>query len=323
MLYADGRADQARALLEQLLETARGCPDPRPWRLLFTLSRCAGDWQRFESLGSRYERVCDRPAPQWLSEEELADLPAEMREGGSAHVALPGALDARSAAALRALRACANEHDSLHLDASKVSGLDQDGCAELSAALRFLGEQGTRLLITGVSRLIRLLKEALVALPAANGYWMALLDLYQYQDMQGEFERTALEYALATGAKPPEWQQAVAPRFHRSHVREKRDEPRYQSGPEVAYLQGIVTSPADPQLTALLRFAQSRQYVNVNLVDLTRIAPAAASELVTAASRLAAEGKVVRLLRPNALVETLLEALHPDPRVQLIRAQSL
>ena len=67
---------------------------------------------------------------------------------------------------------------------------------------------------------------------------------------------------------------------------------------------------------------QERQYVNVDLSQLRWIAPSPAAALVGVANDLAAWGKVVRLLRPHALIETLLRALCLDARVELVRAQS-
>ena len=44
----------------------------------------------------------------------------------------------------------------------------------------------------------------------------------------------------------------------------------------------------------------------------------AASALVVLVNGLSKSGKVVRVLRPNALVGALIESLRPDPRVQLV-----
>jgi ABC-type transporter Mla MlaB component len=103
-------------------------------------------------------------------------------------------------------------------------------------------------------------------------------------------------------------------------LQERRDEPRYQPGPEVMRLSDVLAGATDRQLDALQAFAAERQYINVNLATMARIDLAAASALIGVVNGLAANGKVVRLLRPNPLVEALLETLHLDPRVQLVHA---
>ena len=83
-----------------------------------------------------------------------------------------------------------------------------------------------------------------------------------------------------------------------------------------------MSGAGEDELLAVREFAGGRRYVNIDLSGLDRLAPPAAAGLVSLANELA-EQRVVRMLRPNPLVETLLETLELDPRVQLIRAQSL
>jgi len=118
---------------------------------------------------------------------------------------------------------------------------------------------------------------------------------------------------------PPEWRPVLMPVLAPRDLQEKRDQPRYQAGPEVMRLTHVLVGATDRQLDALQTFAAERQYVNVNLATLARIDLAGASVLIGLVNGLAANGKVVRLLRPNPLVEALLETLHLDPRVQLVR----
>ena len=106
LLYAHGRSVEAADLLQQTL--VAGGTDPtgiEVWAMLFDLFRAEGDWQGFEALTGRFQQAFGRAAPQWISDEEIAGLPPDLRPGGSAYFELSGVLDTRLAPALAALRA--------------------------------------------------------------------------------------------------------------------------------------------------------------------------------------------------------------------------
>jgi len=92
---------------------------------------------------------------------------------------------------------------------------------------------------------------------------------------------------------------------------ERRGEPRYDA-PDAIFLRGEISGPKDPQLAALRQFAQGRKYVNINLQKLYRIDAVGAASLGNIVLALNNLGKVVRVLRPNLLVDTLLRMLGID-----------
>jgi ABC-type transporter Mla MlaB component len=318
VLFAAGRDAEARALLERLVDTAPTGQDVRLWSQLFALYRTAGDWHAFDALAGRFAQRFARPAPVWLGAEAPAHLPIGLQPGGDAYVPVSGALDARARTRLEDARARALRHAAIHLDLTRVDGVDAEGCAALSGLIRFLAANGNALLLTGTQALLERLRQAVEGDGSLTAHWSLLLDLYQLQGRREDFERAALECALATGAPAPQWEAVVMPLPPRSELREQRDEPRYQAGPEVIALTGA----DDDQLLGIDEFARDRQYVNIALDDVARLAPTPAKALVQLVNALA-NGRVVRLVRPNPLVEALLDTLDLDPRVQLIRAQSL
>lgn len=315
-MFADGRTGDARALLEALV--AAQDTDAQVWALLFELYRFDGDWPQFDALAGRFQSQFQQPAPIWRDADGVDNLPQELRAGGDGCVQIAGPLDARAVVRLNAAREKAARHANLHLDLSRIDGIDADGAAGLSSLVRFLAANGNALLLTGTREMIELLREAVSGDGTLSAYWTLLLDLYQLAGRRVEFERAALEYALSTGAPAPDWEAVVMPIAPRRQLREQRDEPRYQAGPEVIAL----TDGSQQALLALSEFAGGRRYVNIDLTELARIAPAGAAELVHLVNGLADQHRV-RLLRPNALVETLLETLELDPRVELVRAQSV
>ena len=307
LLYAHGRAQDAAAALERAIapdaEYHQHC---EAWAMLFDLHRAEADWRAFEQLAARFEGSFGLAAPDWLTDEETAHLPPEMQHGGGAYFDVVGVLDHDAAVPLDAMRRRAASHSALHLDLSKVTNIEAQGCLRLSQTLRFLYGNGNGVLITGGDRLVGMLRSAADGNGTEPGYWLLLLDLHQLRGLQTDFERAALAYALAAGVSPPSWQAAVRPVIAPRSIDERRDEPRYEPGPELIELRGIMAGVADPQLRELAQFAAQRQYVNISLSRVARMDFACATGFITLVNRLAAEGKMVRLIRPNALVQGLL-----------------
>ena len=95
VLYAIGREADAADFLGSTLESNEAESNgPELWYMLFDLLRARGEWKPFEALMQRFEARFGLPAPQWLNEEEMARLPAEVRPGGPGYFELAGALDA-------------------------------------------------------------------------------------------------------------------------------------------------------------------------------------------------------------------------------------
>lgn len=318
LLFAQGRFGQAAFLLEQTILDTPAQRDA--WELLFTLHRTQFEPERFDALGERFRAQFADAPPQWLDPFVLEALPEEMRPGSDAYVELARELADAAPARFDALHARCARHAVVHLDASRINAIDPASAGRLSALLRRLADAGTGLFITGAARLASILRSELVADSSQETYWTLLLDLYQLQEREQEFETAAMEFALHAGVKQPQWRASVLPVLHTHPVHEKRAEPRY-GGPEAITLYDTIGEPHDEQLLQLERDAEERRYVNVDLARLARIAPPAAQALVRLVNTLVAAGKTVRLIRPNLLVEALLTTLSLDARVQLIRAQ--
>ena len=319
VLSANGREKEAEVLLRRALavEDADGT-DPSLWFLLFDLLRVRGEWAQFEELAQNFQKRFGAPAPQWLNEEELARLPVELRPGGVGYFEFGATLDATRNPDIDRARATARNLANVHLDVSRVVSVDEEGCRLLASLLEFLPGNGTGVLLTGGDHLADLVRDAAEGNHGVQSYWALLLDLYRVQGSQKDFQRTALEYALAAGVEPPEWQAVLMPLAPRSVPQEKRDEPRYQAGPEMIYLTGVMWGTADPQLGELEAFAADRRYVNINLSGLRRIDFSCGNAFSNLVNDLATSNKVVRLIRPNTLVAGFLATLTLDPGVSII-----
>jgi ABC-type transporter Mla MlaB component len=198
-----------------------------------------------------------------------------------------------------------------------VTAIEAEGCLRLSDVLRYLTASHNGVLLSGTQRLSRMLLEAAEGNGGTTGYWQLLLDLYQLLGSRADFERTALAYALAAGVNPPQWQAVLMPVVPQQDTQEKRDEPRYQAGPEMIQLHGVLAGAADSQLARLRELAQDRKYVNIGLSRVIRVDFGCAAALTALANELAGAGKTVRLIRPNALIAALLSTFEFSPQIQL------
>ena len=318
VLYANGRETEAAEFLRSTLNAEDSESDsPELWYMLFDLLRARGEWKSFEALTQRFESTFRIPAPQWLNEEEMSRLPAEVRPGGAGYFELPGTLDASRATELGKVRSAARALTTVHFDVSRLAALDEEGCARLLELLRALPQCGNAVLLTGADHLADLLREAAAGNPWVQAYWCLLLEVYRLRGQQKDFERTALEYALAAGSSPPPWQRVMMPLAQTGQA-EKRDEPRYEAGPEAFHLTGAMSGASDPQLAELRAFGEERQYVNINLSQVRRMDFSCGTAFANLVNRLAWNSKTVRLIRPNSLVAAFLSTFSLDPTVELV-----
>jgi ABC-type transporter Mla MlaB component len=322
LCHAGGRAADAEALLVRSIGEPHAAQDSRLlWLMLLELYRLQGRATDFDQFAARYGATFGKPAPAWSGGEAAPDnLPAELRPGGPAYSALSGELAAGSSHELDGIRRAAAHHAVLHVDASRIERLTIEGCELLSRELEYALANGNGIFLTGAAHLERLLRRCVDATPGAAPAWRLLLNLYQLEGRQKAFETTAMEYALAAEVDPPRWEPILMPVVPRETAGERRGEPRYDA-PDAIFLRGEISGPKDPQLAALRQFAQGRKYVNIDLQKLYRIDAVGAASLGNIVLALNNLGKVVRVLRPNLLVDTLLCMLGIDGHAQFVSHQ--
>ncbi len=308
MRFAAGYPAEARRVLEEAVKA--GAIDRRPWLMLLDLLRLEGRWSDYEARLAQYAATFgDEPPHERERRRRESGLPEALRAGGAACIALAGPLDSTTVPAIARLRETASRHTLVHLDLARVSSVEVAGVRLLDEALARLLGAGNGLILSGHENLLRLLRGALEADPARQAFWDLLLTIHRVTDDQEGFERAALEAALATNLPAPSWEPLLMPQPPQPLPDERRNEPRY-SGREVLVLTGVMAGAEDPQLTAMDRFTQGRDYVNVDLSLLERLDFVCAAQLANRVSAMAREGRTVRLLRPNEMVAALLELLN-------------
>src|SRR5262245_9976309 len=150
VLYAIGREADAAEFLHSVLEADEAqASGAELWYMLFDLLRARGEWRPFETLAPRFEAKFGAPAPKWLSDEEMARLPPEVRPGGPGYFELTDKLDASYVAELERVRGAARDLAWAHLDVSRLAALDAAGCERLLDLLQFLPHNGSAVVLTG------------------------------------------------------------------------------------------------------------------------------------------------------------------------------
>lgn len=313
VLFAEGREAEVELLLARALTDKEDVQGREIWVLALDLYRLRGNRRAFERCAQALLEYHGGNAPAWDPTVEEDRLVPEIRAGGPCFLPLDGDVDAESAIALNA-RCTAAQCALVRLDATCLQTLDRQACSVLNDTVNRLMQAETGLFLTGAPRLAHALRMVLAVDSRFRPAWGLLLNLWRLRNEEREFARVALEYSLAFGTQPPEWEALVMPVVAIPSVEEKRREPRYQMGPEVLRITGTVTGAEDFHLRELQSFAHDRKYVNVDLSNLRRLDMAAAGALVDRANVMIAEGKIVRLLRQHGLVLELLRLLeiHPD-----------
>ncbi|MGH8679130.1 MAG: STAS domain-containing protein [Burkholderiales bacterium] len=312
--YANGNTAGAIELLSgAIAEPVAGQGIRVLWQMLFELHRVQSNWLEFEALAKRYCATFDKAAPEWLIDESYSSkLPAELRPGGPAYVAVGDALDLQSQKTWVRIRDVATQHSVIHVDLNQLASASPEGCESLSRELNLLISNGNGVYFSGSENLEKLLRREVERTPKIAAYWQLLLDLYRLEGRQRQFESVALEYGLFVEIDPPAWEPALMPVLAQSSPDERRDEPRYANRPEMIFLQGEMTGAVDPQLDAIRRLAHDTKYVNINMSRLSRIDFVCAANLGNTIQALSNLGKTVRLIKPNLLVATLLRMLKID-----------
>jgi len=316
MRYAGGYVAEARRALDQGLKQFP--EELRLWLMLLDLLRLEGRWKDYETVVASYrQRFGQDPVSERERQQQEARLPEPLRTGGKACWALGGILDASAVGTLARLREAASHHTVVHLDLSRLSGVEPAGCRLLAETLDQLIAAGNGIVLSGDRLLGRLLREAVEVEPTHRAYWELLLTLLRFAQDRPGFERTALEYALAADVAAPAWEPLIMPQPQLILPGERRTEPRYAMREQFS-LTGVMTGADDPQMLAFADFAAENQYVNLELSQLDRVDFVCAAQLANTIASLTREGKVIRLIRPNQLVAALLELLNLGSHASIV-----
>ena len=305
LLYAEGKSFEARAALEAALKAGKMPPAAahQAWLLLFDLLENLGEAEVFEAAAIDFA-VAFETSPPAFNDRSSANDPA-LDTGGGQYYAINGPLDAAVAPQLARLAEIALHSKIMRIEFGKIQSVAGPGCTLLLAQLRAFNKARIDLVFSSIGHLAALLSAAIETGRRTDPevFWLLLLELQQFQGQQEVFEETALNYCITYEVSPPQW--AAPAHLALGSVSQSAavGAPLPQ---DALYLKGTLQSSADPRLAAINTYAASLRLVVIDMFDLRRMEPAAASELINVLSALYVKNKELELRSPSPLIATLL-----------------
>ena len=149
---------------------------------------------------------------------------------------------------------------------------------------------------------------------AAEGYWILLLELLQWQHEHEVFENRAIEFAVAFEVSPPSWE---PPPDAALVVAEAEESIARSAAPENAdqlSWHGTLTGSSDPQLGKFIVFREGRHTIPIDMTAVDRIDFVCAGALSNAIVRAESQRKGVQIIGASPIIRALLLLIGISPR---------
>lgn len=315
--FASGHADQARALLEQGVQTDHDTKlSPLAWLALFDLQQRAGDKIAFDQFAMHYVVQFERSAPAWEATEK-PQPGARAAAGG--YIGLTGKLTDAIATQLEGLkRAMAKQLSEVRIDLLSVTGFDDEGARLLATALGDARRKKFALQLQRPEKLKPLLDAAVKkGREGGEGAWLLSLELLQWANAHEAFEDRAVEYAVTFELSPPSWEPPALPKA--APAAPVEDAALAES--DTLFWTGALLGSATPQLTRLTEFAHSRGVSQVDMSHVDRIDFVCAGTLLNTINRIEGQRKAVQFVGASPIIRALLLLIGISPRHFVKKAQ--
>lgn len=318
MLYANGRSEEAINLVKVFIQQS---PEEESlWLMLFDLYWVSQQQQAFEQLAIEYAVKHEKSPPVWLK----GDGYKVIVNAGKANrtltadgqlFSLKGRLDQHMAERIQLLQEAASK-GAIQLDLSGITEVSADGCTLLQAALVKLQKQQYQLQIASGALVGLLQKYATDTSDSAPEPWLLLMQLYQLQGKQIEFEDLAIEFAIHFELSPPSWE---APKqVARAVVHEiAPDAPVSNTENNIFKMAGAITSASAPVFDEFKKFAVHHAVIELDMCEVARVEFASVGLFMDALMALIPSGKNVTISGANMMVCVLLTVMGVDQMAQI------
>lgn len=321
MLYASDRADDAIALLKIQLSSANA--GDAHWRMLFDLYRMTRQREAFERLALEYAVQCETSPPVWVDADMTRPAGRQAVEAAGQSsgqlFSLKGVLDESSADRIQLLLDAAAQGP-IQLDLSGLEEITAAGCNLLKSALGKLQKNRAQLQIASGALIGRLKNSVSGAGSLETAHWLLLLQLYQLQGKQMEFEDLAVDYAVQFEVSPPSWEtpdqvaQSIAP------VAPGESGEEY---PPNAYpMRGVIHGGSAASFAEFQAFAATRNEVELDLARVPRIEFASVNLFMESLMNLMQAGKHVRIVGGNEMINVILIVMGVDQMAEVVRRKA-
>jgi anti-anti-sigma regulatory factor len=315
MTYANGRADDAISGIHALL--AKTPKEELLWFMLFDLYQVSNKRKEFDKLALDYVNECEKSPPMWRSanDESLAsvtEMPTIAATEGQLF-SLKGSLDLHMADRISLLQAAASK-GSIQLDLSGLVLITPEGAGLLQAAMVKLQKQQATLQIAS-GAFVGLLQQYITQLENNNCEpWLLLLQLYQLQGKETEFEDLAVEFAVRFEVSPPSWE---SPKKIATSVVEAPKNSVATPNSVIAESQtfimtGTITSASAAIFDAFKQYAAKHNDVVIDMHAVDRVEFASVGLFMDALMALIPSGKNVSIMGANMMVRVLLITMGLD-----------
>jgi ABC-type transporter Mla MlaB component len=312
ILYASGQADIAEATLRNIL----GSQDRRAWNMLFDLYSVQNREKEFEQLALDYAMQFETSPPVWQKIGSAAkSAPASQARAEASSLELPRLLDKTAADKLGDELAAAAANAQTRIDFSRIEMIDEAGASECTRILEEARKAKRRLQVSGVDRLIALLKDLNRATHSRPAHWLFLLELYQTLAQEEAFEDLAVDYAVRFEVSPPSW---IAVQGAEVVAAPAAEAANSEIEVEMLVLTGEITPATESTLQKFGDYAASHDPVVVDLAQVTRVDYASVSKLISTLMQCLGSGKTITLRGHNALIHELFRVMGIDQLVQLV-----
>jgi anti-anti-sigma regulatory factor len=301
ILYANNQADAAEAVLKAGLGD-----DARAWHMLFDLYRLQNRALEFEHLALDYALRFESSPPVWVGEASAIET-----ETPAISAVLPGLLDARACASLRAELAPATAQSVIRLDFSNIHMVDETGAKECAAILASAQKKKWSVQLSGVDRLIALLLDLNRATHARAAHWQLLLELYQLLGWLEKFEDLAVDYAVHFEVSPPSWIETRAASIVQDNA------PVAADNGDALHLAGDISPASDRAFEAMEAWAANHQTVVLDLSKLARVDYASVSHFISLLMQWLGSGKTIIINGHHTLIHELFRVMGIDQLAQL------
>lgn len=318
--YANNLVEQASATLLHAVHDPAESRDIQPWLMLFDLYQLSGMKQPFEELALQFVVKFERSPPVWIDTQKTAEPKAAVKTESGNYFTLTGALSAASTAQFEQLRAVAAKSGSLRLDFSKVQGADGAGSQLLLQSLQEFAKAGVKIQYSGTGALAEKIKEAAKAgSPDARDHWLLLLELYQIQGKQVEFEDLAVEYAVTFEVSPPSWV-ALPGGVPVEEPAETAQQAEVPAAPNHAFpLQGVICDTCEQRMKELVQYASARPEVRIDMASVSRVEFVSVGMFLNTMIELNQGGKKVLIEGANEMVSALLAVMGVGQFATIVR----
>lgn len=315
MTYASGRTEEAISSLNGLL--AKTPKEELLWFMLFDLYAVSNQRKEFEQLALDYVNECEKSPPMWnevSGTQQVAQAEVAVVSGTEGQLfTLKGSLDMHMADRIGLLQAAASK-GAIQLDLSGLSDITPEGAGLLQAAMVKLQKQQATLQIAS-GAFVGLLQHYIAQAENNNCEpWLLLLQLYQLQGKESEFEDLAVDFAVRFEVSPPSWE---SPKKIAIAVAEAPKNPAVVAnsgrGDQQAFIMmGTVTSASAAMFDAFKLYAAQQSDVVIDMHGVDRVEFASVGLFMDALMSLIPLGKSVTIIGTNMMVRVLLITMGID-----------